>query len=105
MAPKPAKEAITVVDICSSDEDDGGAGGNSDASSNKPPSESETGPPEPPPMDHHHHSSSATTTPPTDPTSEHRSFWKAGSYAVDPSTKPSAPQGHCRFDLHDCRFD
>ncbi|PON71531.1 Histidine kinase-like ATPase, C-terminal domain containing protein [Parasponia andersonii] len=99
MPPKIDKEAITVVDICSRDEDeDGGAGvsnGNSDASSNKPPSEA--GPPVPP-MAHRDSATTtavATTTTPfvsVDQSFDHRSFWKAGSYAVDPSIKPPLAQ-------------
>ena len=99
MPPKIEKEPINVVDIDigSTDDDDGGAGvslGNSDASSNK--AASETGPE---PLIDHHHNHQVTSAPTTSAivsdvrSFEHRSFWKAGSYAVDPSTKPPSTQG------------
>ncbi|XP_062102504.1 protein MICRORCHIDIA 2-like [Humulus lupulus] len=92
----PLKSEKDLVEICISDEeDDGGAGGsvgNSDASSNK--AASETDPPHEPqsqsPSDNRT-STIATTT--SDPSIlDYRSFWKAGSYAVNSSIKPPSSQ-------------
>ncbi|CAN6563234.1 unnamed protein product [Malus baccata var. baccata] len=78
MAPKREKDATTVVELDSDDENGAGAGPQNQT--NNAPPQTTSQPPQQPAI-------------PNNQTLESRSFWRAGDYAVGPTSRASIAQG------------